>query len=129
MDTRHFLLLGAAMLVSGGAPVLAQNTRAPYVRVAEIDIDPAQLDAYKTAVIEQIETAIRLEPGVLAQYCVSDKENPAHITVFEIYADSEAYKAHVETAHFKNYKISTQAMVKSLKLRDVVPILLGAKPR
>ncbi|HEU0149432.1 MAG TPA: putative quinol monooxygenase [Bradyrhizobium sp.] len=117
------------MLASAGAPALAQDTRAPYVRVAEIEIDPAQLDAYKAAVEEQIETAIRLEAGVLAQYCVSDRENPSHITVFEIYADAEAYKAHLDTAHFQRYKINTQAMVRSLKLRDVVPVLLGAKPR
>ena len=60
-------------------------------------------------------------------YSVTDKDDPAHVFVFEMYADAEAYKAHLETAHFKKYKVSTQDMVKSLKLRDTVPILLGAK--
>ena len=78
---------------------------------------------------EQIEAAARLEPGVLALYAVTDKENPAHIVVFEIYADIEAYKAHLETAHFKKYKVATQEIVKSLNLRETVPIQLGAKPR
>ena len=45
-----------------------------------------------------------------------------------MYADVDAYKAHLETAHFKKYKAITQNMVKSLKLRDTIPILLGAKP-
>jgi quinol monooxygenase YgiN len=58
---------------------------------------------------------------------VADKENPSHVTVFEIYADVEAYKTHLETAHFKKYKAATQDLVKSLKLRDTIPILLGAK--
>jgi quinol monooxygenase YgiN len=98
------------------------------VRVAEIEIDPAQLEPYKAAVKEQIEAAVRLEPGVLALYSVTDKENPAHIFVFEMYADVDAYKAHLEMAHFKKYKAITQNMVKSLKLRDTIPILLGAKP-
>lgn len=105
----------------------AQGTREPYVRVAEIEIDPARLELYKAAVREQIAAAIRLEPGVLALYCVADKDHPAHVTVFEIYADVDAYKAHLETAHFNEYKTGTEAMVKSLKLRDTVPILLGAK--
>ena len=54
---------------------------------------------------------------------------PAHIFVFEMYADVDAYKAHLKTDHFKKYKVTTLDMVKSLKLRETVPILLGAKSR
>jgi quinol monooxygenase YgiN len=115
------------MLIAAGSAGFAQATKEPYVRVAEIEIDPAQLEAYTTAIKEQVEAALRLEPGVLALYSVADQENPAHVTVFEIYADAAAYKAHLETAHFKHYKITTQDMVKSLKLRETVPILLGVK--
>jgi quinol monooxygenase YgiN len=127
MGLKRLLFLSAAMLTAAGSPGFAQGTKEPYVRVAEIEIDPAQLETYTTAIKEQVEAALRLEPGVLALYSVADKENPAHVTVFEIYADAAAYKAHLETAHFKNYKITTQAMVKSLKLRETVPILLGVK--
>lgn len=130
MDTKQLLILGATALASSfGASAMAQGTKDPYVRVADIEIDPAQLESYKAAVREQIETAVRLEPGVLALYSVADKENPAHVFVFEMYADVEAYKAHLETTHFKKYKAATNDMVKSLKLRDTVPILLGAKPK
>jgi quinol monooxygenase YgiN len=129
MDARQLLVLGATMLATLGAPVFAQDTKGPYVRVAEIEIDPAQLEAYKAAVKQQIEAAVQLEAGVLALYSVADKDNPAHVFVFEMYADIDAYKAHLETAHFKKYKVTTQDMVKSLKLRDTVPILLGAKLR
>ena len=127
MGLKRLLFLIAAMLTAAGSPGFAQATKEPYVRVAEIEIDPAQLETYTTAVKEQVEAALRLEPGVLALYTVADKQNPAHVTVFEIYADAAAYEAHLETAHFKNYKITTQAMVKSLKLRETVPILLGVK--
>ena len=129
MEARQLLALGATMLAMASAPAFAQDSKEPYVRVAEIEIDPLQLDAYKAAVKEQIEAAVRLEPGVLALYAVTDKENPARIVVFEMYADMEAYKAHLETAHFKKYKVATQEIVKSLNLRDTVPIQLGAKPR
>jgi quinol monooxygenase YgiN len=129
MDVRQLLVLGATMLAIGCGPALAQDSKEPYVRVAEIEIDLARLEAYKAAVKEQIEAALRLEPGVLALYAVTDKENPARILVFEMYADVEAYRAHLETDHFKKYKVTTQDIVKSLKLRDTVPIQLGAKPR
>jgi quinol monooxygenase YgiN len=99
------------------------------MRVAEIEIDPSQIELYKAAVKEQIEAAVRLEPGVLALYSVADKENPSHVFVFEMYADVDAYESHLETAHFKKYKTTTQDMVKALKLRDTVPISLGAKAK
>lgn len=99
------------------------------VRVAKIQIDSTQLESYKAALKEGVETAIRLEPGVLALYAVSEKDNPTHITVFEIYASAEAYKAHLETPHFKKYKSTTKEMVKSLQLIESEPIVLGAKEK
>ena len=129
MDAKQLMVLGVSVLASFfGDSAMGEESKVPYVRVAEIEIDAAQLEPYKAAVKEQIEAAVRLEPGVLALYSVVDKRNPAHVFVFEMYADVEAYKAHLGTAHFKKYKTITQDMVKSLKLRDTEPILLGAKP-
>jgi quinol monooxygenase YgiN len=128
MDAKQILVLGGSVLAAfSSGSAMGKDSKEPYVRVAEIEIDPAQLELYKAAVKEQIEAAVRLEPGVLALYSVADKENPAHIFVFEMYADVDAYRSHLETAHFKKYKTTTQVVVKSLKLRDTVPILLGAK--
>ena len=130
MNAKQILVLGASVLAAfSGGSAAGKDSKEPYVRVAEIEIDPAQLDAYSAAVKEQIEAAVRLEPGVLALYSVADKENPAHVFVLEMYTDVDAYKAHLEMDHFKKYKVTTLDMVKSLKLREMVPILLGAKSR
>jgi quinol monooxygenase YgiN len=99
-----------------------------YVQMAEIEIDPAQVEAYRAAVEEQIAAAIRLEPGVLVLYAVHEKADPARVRVFEIYRDADAYASHLEAAHFRKYKSSTAGMVRSLKLIPVLPISLGAKP-
>lgn len=123
------LLFGALMLAAAAiGQARAQERHAGYVQLAELEVDPAQLQSYKAAAKEQIETAIRVEPGVLALYSVADKNNPSHVRVFELYSDIDAYKAHLETAHFKKYKIATEAMVKSLNLVPMNPIILGAKP-
>jgi quinol monooxygenase YgiN len=98
-----------------------------YVRVAEIEIDPVRREAFCTALRDEIEASVRIEPGVLALYAVSDKDDPAHIVVFEIYADVAAYAAHLNTPHFLAYKEATADMVTSLKLTETVPIALGAK--
>ena len=130
MNVRQLLILGASALMSSQCgPAPAEERQAQYVQIAELEIDPAQLAAYKAAAREQIETAIRVEPRVLVLYLVSQKDNPAHITVFEIYADTDAYKAHLESAHFKKYKTTTDRMVKSLKLIKTDPVILGAKAR
>lgn len=99
------------------------------VRVARIRIDSAQVERYKSLLKEGIETAVRVEPGVLMLYAVQDKNDPTNITVFEIYADANAYQTHLQTPHLKKYKSSTMQMVKSLELIDAEPIALHAKEK
>jgi quinol monooxygenase YgiN len=99
----------------------------PYMQVAEIEIDPTQLDVFKAAITAQIETAIRVESGVVTLYAVCEVDNPQRVRVFEIYRDFDAYQSHLETAHFKQYKATTEKMVRSLKLLQTTPIVLGAK--
>ena len=78
------VLLGAAILASSvSGPAVAQQ--AQYVQIAELEIDPAQLESYKAAVSEHAEMDIRVEPGVLVLFAVSEKENPTHVRVFEVY--------------------------------------------
>ena len=107
---------------------MATGTSAPYVRIAAIEVVPERLETYRAALKEEIEAAVRLEPGVLALHAVCGKDDPAHVTVFEIYADEAAYQTHLATPHFVKYKSATRDMVRSLKLRETMPIALGAKP-
>jgi len=133
MRRRQVLLLSAAVLglcvfwASRRASAEAPQSR--IVRLAELEIDPPQLEKYKAFLREEIETSIRVEPGVLTLYAVSVKDHPTQIRLFETYADMASYKTHLESPHFKKYKTGTQQMVKSLNLLETEPILLGAKPR
>jgi len=97
------------------------------VRLAKLVIDPAQLTNYKALLKEEIEASVRIEPGVLTLYAVSEKDNPSHITILEIYADSVAYKSHLQTPHFIKYKNGTTNMVKSLELVEAIPLVPGMK--
>lgn len=97
------------------------------VRIAQLEIDSSQLEAYKAALKIHAETAVRVEAGVLNLYAVYEKDKPTHVTVFEIYATEEAYKTHLLTPHFIKYKTTTKDMVKSLELIETVPIALETK--
>jgi quinol monooxygenase YgiN len=99
------------------------------VRIAELEIDPAQLESYKAAVKEEMEDAVRLEPGVLAIYAVAEKDDPARLRFFEIYASEAAYRAHLESPHFRKYVQITKPMIRSRKLIETVPIQLSAKKK
>ena len=130
MAAKQLLVVGASMLVTAfSGSAFSQETDGQYVQVAQIEIDPAQLESYRAAAREQIDAAIREEPGVLVLYSVSEKDNPAHVIVFEIYKDRQAYRSHLETPHFKKYKAVTANMVKSLTLIQSTPIMLGAKAK
>lgn len=121
----RLLVLGLLMALS--TEQAFSQPKPQLVRMAQIVVDPAQLEAYNAALKEEIDASIRLEPGVLTLYAMSEKDNPTHITILEIYADSAAYKAHIQTPHFLKYKTGTKDMVTSLKLVETVPLIPGMK--
>ena len=87
-------------------------------RIAKIKVDINQLEKYKVALKEQMNTAIKVEPGVLSYTVVADKKDLSLITILEVYANLEAYQSHILTPHFKKYKDTVKDMVLSLKLID-----------
>jgi quinol monooxygenase YgiN len=114
-------------MATSSVNLLPAQTHGQYCRIAKLVIDSAQIEPYKSALKEHAEKAVKAEPGVLMLYAVYEKENPTHVTVFEIYADEPAYQLHIKTPHFLHYKATVKDMVKSLELVDVTPIALEAK--
>ena len=133
MIGRQVLILGASLVASllflDQRCAAAESVGGPIVRIAELEIDPVQLEAYKIALKQEIETSIRVEPGVLTLYAVSLKEHPEQIRLFETYRDAAAYESHLQSPHFKTYKDKTRQMVKLLRLVETDPIQLGSKSR
>ena len=99
----------------------------PFVRVADIDVDPDQLEAFTSAVKEEMDESVRVEPGVLAIYAVAEKDAPSRLRFFEIYADEAAYDAHLQSLHFRKYRATTEPMIRSRALTETVPIQLSSK--
>jgi len=127
-NTKHrcLPLLMTSLLIFSIGTAFAQGQK-QVIHLAKLQIDPAQLASYNVELKTEIETAVRAEPGVLVLNAVADKNSPSHITILEIYADTLAYKAHLQSPHFKKYKSATVGMVKVLEVVDVVPIVLGGK--
>src|SRR5688572_7956548 len=94
------LSVAMSMTACGGATA---GDDAQMVRLAKLVIEPAHVDAYKAALQEEVEASVKLEPGVLTLYAVSEKDRPTHFTILEIYADRAAYEKHIKTPHFLKY--------------------------
>ncbi|MCF0072192.1 carboxymuconolactone decarboxylase family protein [Dyadobacter sp. CY261] len=89
------------------------------VRISEIEIVPEFLAEYNAILKEESTLSVEKEPGVVAIFPMSVKEQPHQIRIVEIYADSAAYQSHLKTPHFQHYKTTTLEMVKALKLVDM----------
>ena len=100
---------------------------APIIRIAELEIDPAQLDRYKALLAEEIDASVANEPGVLFLHAVSITGSPASVRIMEAYADQGAYEAHLQAPHYLKYKMKTAGMVLSLRLLPTDPVALRDK--
>jgi len=121
-------IITLAMVTIDSVNLSAQDGTS-YMRIAKITVDNTKLDDYVAALKEQMQSALRLEKGVLAYSAVQDKKDPSKITILETYASADAYQAHTQTEHFKKYKTTVADMVKQLELIDVVPIAIQSKSK
>jgi quinol monooxygenase YgiN len=126
--TRLLMAVLFAGLLCWGYAFSKSKPNAVVVRIAQLEIDPSRLEDYTRAVKEEMEDAVRLEPGVIAIYAVAEKDNPARLHFFEIYASEAAYVAHRETPHFRKYLAVTQPMIRNRKLIEAIPVQLSEKP-
>jgi alkylhydroperoxidase/carboxymuconolactone decarboxylase family protein YurZ/quinol monooxygenase YgiN len=100
-------------------PLLPITKSDMMVRISEIEILPEYLDEYNSILKEEASASVKIEPGVLAIFPMSQKETPTQIRIIEIYGDQMAYQSHLRTPHFQHYKATTLKMVKTLKLIDM----------
>lgn len=98
------------------------NSDGMIIRISEIEIHPNYLDEYLKILKEESEASVGLESGVISIFPMFQKEHPNQIRILEIYRNKGAYESHLQTPHFKHYKTTTQKMVKSLELVDMVAI-------
>ena len=126
---KSWVTCSATLALSLVGCATVEEPHVPVVRIAELEIDPARLADYKAAVREEMETSVRVEPGVLAIYAVAEKDDPTKLRFFEMYADEAAYNAHRESPHFRKYVETTKDMITSRRLIETVPIQLSDKKR
>lgn len=124
-NTLHPILLTCLALMASFHS--AGQVTDPMYRIAKIKVDAKHLEEYKKALREQMESAVKSEPGVLSYTAVADRKDPSMITIFEVYADRQAYESHISTSHFRKYKETVKDWVLSLELMDTELVLRAGK--
>ena len=76
----------------------------------DIAVVPEQLDAFLAAT-EDNAVASRNEPGVVRFDVLSDRADPGHIVLVEIYRDEAAAAAHKDTAHYQRWRDAVAPMM------------------
>lgn len=121
LSPEDVLTNNAARLFGADIPVREYGER--IVRLAEIEIYPQLLEEYLNFAKEVGTVSMAKEPGVIGLFSMQDKSDPCKVYILVVYADWDAYQAHLQTSHFKKYKEGTASMVKSLKLIETNPLV------
>lgn len=76
----------------------------------DIAVVPEQLDAFLAAT-EQNAAASRDEPGIVRFDVLSDRVDPTHVVLVEIYRDEAAAAAHKDTTHYQLWRDTVAPMM------------------
>jgi (4S)-4-hydroxy-5-phosphonooxypentane-2,3-dione isomerase len=76
----------------------------------DIAVVPESLDAFLVAT-EANAAASRDEPGILRFDLLTDRADPAHLVLVEVYRDEAATVAHKETAHYQAWRDAVEPMM------------------
>jgi (4S)-4-hydroxy-5-phosphonooxypentane-2,3-dione isomerase len=76
----------------------------------DVAVVPDQLDAFLAAT-QQNAVASRDEPGIVRFDVLSDRTDPTHVVLVEIYRDEAAAAAHKDTAHYQQWRDTVAPMM------------------
>lgn len=119
--------LTACALVA--APSFAAETTLPassLVLIVDMDIVPSELENFKKVMTENAAASIK-EPGCREFHVISLANDPNHVTLYEVYDDQAALKAHLATEHYKKFAAVRGTMIAKTEGKTYKGIALHEK--
>jgi quinol monooxygenase YgiN len=87
-----------------------------FVVVVFFEARPEHVADFKSSILENAAASVRDEPGCRQFDVAQDAGHPEQFFLYEIYDDEAAFKAHIETAHFKSFDAASAAWVADKKV-------------
>ena len=120
------LLLACAAWFATPAPRAVAQSAPPYINAVDLDIVPAELEAFKAAIKENAAATVK-EPGCRQFDILVLASNPNHVFLYEVYDNEAAFLAHRASDHFKSYMATTGKMVAKRDARPMTSIAFNSK--
>jgi len=80
--------------------------------LAQVDIDPAQKEAFDARARRHSADSQANEEGCLMFQVNAVEDNPNRYVMYEIYVDKDAIETHMNSDHMKSFRSDTADMVK-----------------
>lgn len=121
-----------SLLLALSCSAVAQGQKVPVppvFNIFELVIKQDKNNAYDRVAEKNITASVTGESGTLAMYSAQKKTNPSVAYMFEIYADSDAYDKHLNSASYKEFLHNSPDILEtSQKHRiNVIPQFLADK--
>ena len=127
LTDRAVFQLVPRLLVEKPEPLVVNEPSSIEPHLVYVDVKEGGEDAFLAAITANMRTAVEVEPGVLVMYAAQLAEQPSRWVFWEVYASAEAYAAHRETQHFKDYIIATEDIVEGKEFFVLSPDTLVSK--
>lgn len=92
-----------------------------HVLVVTIDIQPDRIADFLKAMRADAVGSVTREPGCLRFDIIQDEQKPSRIYLYEVYANKDAFDAHLKTPHFLTWQDAVKNWFAS-------PPVVGAGP-
>jgi len=96
-----------------------------YVITVEFAIKPENRDRFLALVRENAAQSVGTEAGCRRFDVCVPEDGSSRVFLYEIYDDDAAFKAHMQTTHFKAFAAATTGMGRD---RKIVPLKLLGPP-
>lgn len=115
------------LLVEKPERLLVNEPSAIEPHLVFVDVKPGGEEAFPAAITANMRTAVEVEPGVLVMYAATMADQPSRWVFWEVYASAEAYAAHRDTQHFKDYIAATDDLVADKEFHVLTPDTLASR--
>ena len=87
-----------------------------FVVVVFFEVKPEHVSDFKSAILDNAAASVGDEAGCRQFDVAQDASNPEQFFLYEIYDDEAAFKAHIETTHFKSFDAASAPWVADKKV-------------
>lgn len=87
-----------------------------FVVVVFFEAKAAHVAEFHRAIVANARASVADEPGCRQFDVAQDPNDPAQFFLYEIYDDEAAFKAHIQTTHFKSFDAMSAPWVASKKV-------------